>query len=636
MKANRKVIGWVLGGLFLIFITTAIMTFCIERYFYRQQLNRSARNVAISLSLSLSQPLYNGDRVLLNNLLTTVFNQEALELLEVRTSQGALMASRSKMVKSQSAPTWFLNLTEWPALTKQVNVVYNQQVVGELLVSSDPSFAFDALWNSTVVLSLCFLFWSVLFSIGAFFGVAHLFAPLSHITQHLQALGRRQFIIEKKLPHLLEFNRLTLVVNETVLSLKKIFQAQLTSIESVRYQLFRDDLTGFGNRRYFLYQLSSLLCRDLDYVPGFVLGISIDEYDEFKNQTEERQRSEFIRDIANFCAEFWFNYPDMMIARYDEAYLILVIQENDVELLSKQCEAFNQKLQQMVAKRSVCKILLGLVSYDAFHDKTMLINELEQTLHRARTEPFQLAISPHLEAHKQYDISMEELESSLSQENEYIDQQSVTDGEKIYHQAVVLKLPVKDGFIYSDHLMPMIRRAGVARKLDLFVLDLVCQKELPNSEFVAFTLCDVTLSDDAILQTYLKRLKVLPLNYRRHLNVEVTEHTMLHHYSQVVAFFNALDEIDINLGIKQVGISYTSMNYLYEVPLSYIKIHGSLSHEEDKDKDFVLRYLVELTNSQRIQLIATEVNSEREWQTLQHFGVQWGTGKYFTDMTGGS
>ena len=78
------------------------------------------------------------------------------------------------------------------------------------------------------------------------------------------------------------------------------------------------------------------------------------------------------------------------------------------------------------------------------------------------------------------------------------------------------------------------------------------------------------------------------------------------------------------------------MNYLYEVPLSYIKIHGSLSHEEDKDKDFVLRYLVELTNSQRIQLIATEVNSEREWQTLQHFGVQWGTGKYFTDMAGGS
>lgn len=629
MKASRKVIGWVLGGLLLIFLTSVIMTFCIERYFYRQQLNHSAQDVAFSLSLSLSQPLQQADRSALNNLLTTVFNQAALEVLEVRTIQGVFLASMSQTIQSKSAPTWFVDLVEWPPLTQSANIIYDQKVIGQVLVSSDPSLAYDALWNSICVFSVCLLFWAVIFSIGASFGVAHLFAPLGRIMEHLRALGRREYVIEKKLPHLREFNQLTVVVNETVMGLKKIFQSQLASVESVRYQLFRDDLTGFGNRRYFLYQLSSSLYRDMDYVPGFILGISIDEYDEFKNQVEDRQRNEFIRDIGIFCQEFWQDNPDAFIARYDEAFFVLMIQENNVQVIIKQCEAFNQKLQEFVAKRSVCKILVGLISYDVFHDKSMLLHELDQTLNHAKSEPFQLAFSTHLSAHKQPELPVEELENSLAQENEYIDQQIVTNGEKTYHHAVLLKLPVKDELISSEYLMPMIRRAGVAQKLDLFVLDLVCQKQLLNAEHMAFSLSNVTLSNERVLKLYLEKLRTLPVNYRQHLSVEVTEQVIFHNYAQVAAFCNALHDLGIHIGVNQVGISYAPMNYLNDIPVSYLKLHGSLSHQEDNEKGFVLNYLVELANALHFQLIATEVSSQREWNTLQYFCIPWGSGSYF-------
>jgi EAL domain-containing protein (putative c-di-GMP-specific phosphodiesterase class I)/GGDEF domain-containing protein len=625
MKLSEKVISWVAVGVLLIFLTTAFVTFCIERHFYRQQLSRSAQNIAISLNLSLSNPLVQNDRKLLLSIVNTMFSQESLALLEVRTTNGRILVSESRGVQNQFAPNWYVKLIQWPALIQSIDVMSGPTPVGELLVSSDPGYAYDALWNTFVLLFFCFLFWVVVLVTLVYYRVAWILTPLQRMIKQLNALGQREYLLERHPSSIREIQQVNLAINASVEALKQSSMKQIACMENVRYPLFRDPITGFGNQRYFLYQLSSLYYRDEDYVPGFILSILIEGFDEYKNAHESHECDRFLQEIALFAEEFWQNYPDLIITHYEEGYFALIIKENDASFLMKQCDLFNEQLRRHLTQKSTCQALLGLISYDAYHDKTMLLSEMEHTLMKAKTEPNQLFFSHNIETHRQLDVTMEELESSLDQEIEYIEQLPVTNGDKELHKEILLEIPIKETLVHSAYLMPMARRGGLARKLDHFVLDQLCQKELLGGEPIAFTLSDVTLADELLLADYLNKLKELPAANRSQLTIEVNELYVVKYFAQVVGFFNELNQLGIKLGVKQVGIYYEKMEYLNELPLSYLKLHGSLSHANSvAEKEFVLHYLSELASSLGIQLIATELQNEKESVAMQHLGIAWG------------
>src|SRR3990167_1402235 len=96
MKLSQKVSSWIIGGLLLIYVTTATITFCVERHFYRQQLQSSAENVAITMRYALSLASSDRDHRELHAIVTSLFEKETLSLIEVRSRQGKLLFTLSQ------------------------------------------------------------------------------------------------------------------------------------------------------------------------------------------------------------------------------------------------------------------------------------------------------------------------------------------------------------------------------------------------------------------------------------------------------------------------------------------------------------------------------------------------------------
>ena len=629
MTLNKKILFWSFIGLFLMFISAAIVSFCIERYFYRQQLNNSAHDIAVTISFALSDPLHNNDKKQINNVVNNVFDQCVYYLLEVRGAQDELIISRTRKPQMNYAPQWFVTLIHWTTLVQAADIKYEGNAIGTICVSADTSYACDALWNGTVVLFGWFCFWLVVVLLGGYFFVRWLLEPLQRITKQARALAHRQFVLEAHLPSTTEFKKAALVMNQSVKKLKNQFQQQLEYMDLLRYQLFQDQLTGIGNRRYFLYQLTSLLYRDDSFVPGFIVGVAMDSLDNLKQQYGETQTRQFIKELATFCFEFWHNEPDMALARIEEGRFALIIRENDERVFIRKCEEFNQKLQKMILEIAHYTLSVAVISYQEYHEEKALLGVLEKAFLQAKTESNHLAVSENLVTHRQLSVTAKEVDNLLKQEVEYLNVQPVSNGQRILHQELSITIPVGDALQNSRYFMPMIRDAGLTRKLDTFVITHICEQDLLGLPSVAFTLSDETLNDERLLDGYLQQLSLLPRDYREHLSFEVDEWFVLKYFTRTVHVFNKVHQLGIQLGVRQVGIHYGVMSYLNELPIQYLKLHGSLSHALDSDKKFIVKYFCDMPNANELDIIATELQTEVEWNNMKALGVSWGQGAYF-------
>lgn len=620
MKLSKKLSYWIISGLLLIYFTTATITFCVERHFYREQLARSSENVAITLSYALSFSSSHSDNKQLQSIATSLFEKETLSLIEVRTSQGKLLFTLSQGIHTNFAPAWFTNLIQWPALLQSIDIVSGMTPVGELVVSSDPSYAYDALWNNFIVLSFWFVFWGLVCLIVAQYKVNLLTKTLSHLVKHIEALGQRRFVSEKRMSPIREFNQLITAVNSTSKQLKKLFQKQLLQLDAVRSKIFFDEDTGFGNRHYYRYMLSSLLYRPKNYTPGFVITIVIDGYYALTQALEPEHCKEFLREVAQFCAEFWRSYPELIIAREQEARFAVILKENDKEHLLHQFDIFYQSLQKLVIKYNTCKALIALVSYDAFQDSIRLGHEIDQCIHQAKNEPNQYAISATVDSHIS-SVSADELRAVLQQSMEFIDPVSVQVDEKEWHQDILLKLPVEENVYSSKYLSPIIQKAGLGKQCDEFVIDAVCQNDFLADSSFAFSLSEASLIDGQALESYANKISTLPEAYRKNLSLEVNERDLRNYIGPISRFFKTVYALGVQVGIREVGVCYGPMDYIYEFPISYLKLHGGLTHIQDEISAFIGSYLGELGHIMDVSIVATQVDSDKEWHVLQEHGI---------------
>lgn len=616
----------------LVFFTAVTIIFCIERYYYREQSHRASHNVAISLSQSLARPLAQKNTKALTTIIDSVFNRGAFDLLQVRDSTGAVIVSRHNILQQRVAPVWFTNVIHWTTIVSSVPVMSSQTLVGELEVRSDPRYAWNAMWNSFVVLVYWYLFWLVVSLIAYLLVVPWLLKPIQRVIKQANALRQRKFLIEPEIPETAEFKAVAVAMNELVLDIKTLVQSQLEHMELLRYRLFRDKLTGLGNERYFHYQLMNLIYEKDNVVPGFILCVSIDEFSGQPLNYSDSQAIRLIKNIASLCTEFDFSYPDLIVARTEPGRFMLIIKENDEQLLIERCEILNQKIQKLTSKPSNWQVLMAVVSYQNYKDSALLLGEIGQTVTQAKNEPNQLAISANLATHRQTVIELEALEEILDQGLAYLDAEPVSDGQLILHQELTIKIPVDESLMNSQYIAPMARESGLARQFDAYILEQVCEEELLGSQPMAFSLSELALADERTLQGCVTTFTRLSTTHLSRLRFEVEELLAVKYLAQLIPFCNALADLGVGLGVTQAGIHYSTMTYLNELPLNYLKLHGSLSHEIDEDKTFIIHYLLDIATNFNMDIIATEVENRTEWHNLSSLGVQWGQGDYFNEL----
>src|SRR5581483_11610801 len=123
-----------------------------------------------------------------------------------------------------------------------------------------------------------------------------------------------------------------------------------------------------------------------------------------------------------------------------------------------------------------------------------------------------------------------------------------------------------------------------------------------------------------------------PASTPRHhgLVLEITERELLDDLEQAKRILSPLADAGLGLALDDFGSGYSSLQYLADLPVSYLKIDGRLVKRLHESRiRAIIRGIQSTASELGLTTLAEYVEHERQANVLREIGVNWGQGHYF-------
>jgi diguanylate cyclase (GGDEF)-like protein len=182
------------------------------------------------------------------------------------------------------------------------------------------------------------------------------------------------------------------------------------------------------------------------------------------------------------------------------------------------------------------------------------------------------------------------------------------------------------GAIAPDEFIPLAETSGLMHRLTNYVVDraLAQVAEWRTQGLDVMMAVNVSARDlhgGELAQTIsecLARHRV-PAT---HLQLELTERTLMAEHSRVMDTLDALEALDVSLSLDDFGTGYSSMFMLKRLPVTEIKVDRSFVSKlaEAEDDESIVRSIIELAHALGMQAVAEGVETEDTWRRLKALG----------------
>jgi diguanylate cyclase (GGDEF)-like protein/PAS domain S-box-containing protein len=199
------------------------------------------------------------------------------------------------------------------------------------------------------------------------------------------------------------------------------------------------------------------------------------------------------------------------------------------------------------------------------------------------------------------------------------------------------------GEIAPAQFIPLAEESRLILDIGAWVLNQVCsdyavwQKRVPDPGLVAINLSLKELSQASFIprcRSVFERHGVSPSR----VELEITETTLMLDAEHTLPLLDELRAMGVHLSIDDFGTGYSSLSALQQFPIGTLKIDQSFVRNAATDPDdaTIVRTIIEMGRSLRLQVLAEGIETEEQRQFLLHSGCQYGQGRLFGDpMTAG-
>jgi diguanylate cyclase (GGDEF)-like protein len=192
------------------------------------------------------------------------------------------------------------------------------------------------------------------------------------------------------------------------------------------------------------------------------------------------------------------------------------------------------------------------------------------------------------------------------------------------------------GPIAPDEFIPLAENSGLMHRLTAYVIDKALGQVADWRAQGLDVVMGVNVSARDLNGGELARQVSEALATHRvpatHLQLELTERTLMAEQTRVMDTLDALEALDVSLSLDDFGTGYSSMFMLKRLPVTEIKVDQSFvarlavaGAEEDAS---IVRSIVDLAHALGMQAVAEGVESEDTWQRLRALGCDSAQGFY--------
>lgn len=638
MTLYRQLIIFTLALFLVLFTGTWLATFETTRSFLINQLESHAQDTATSLGIAISQYAAKNDKASMESMINAVFDRGYYQTIKFISIEGKVITERNLDITVENVPSWFVAST--PTLVApeaNANVMAGWRQVGTIYVKSHSGYAYHALWQDSVRMTLWFFGCGIFVLLVGGFGLRILLRPLKLVQQQADAICRKEYETQEHLPRTRELRQVVIAMNRMTKKVEEMINEQTILAEGFREHAYQDPLTGLGNRRYFEAQIRARQ-EELDSVSGGSLFlVQIDELQQLNQRRGFQAGDELVKAAALILKDMAQPYDHHVLARLTGGDFGVFL-PNTPPSNANQIAADMANALGLLAVRKISNsgnvAHIGAVAYDVPGSLSSLLSESDLALRAAQQAgPNGWHVRTITEETEKLPAGEQQwkiiLEDALRARRIRLNVQPVSrtaDSKDVLHLEIFSKIVREDGKEYrAETFLPFAERLGLVPLLDRIVLEEVMH--LDRSQLgvnsVAVNMSPISLNDQTFQQWLYEALTALPPTAPC-LTFEFNEFGAIRNLDSIREFRNSIKQWGHSISLDHYGQSLSKLGYLRALCPAFVKVDRAYTEElrdSASDSRFYFSSLCSVAHSIDIMVIAEGVETEDQHQLLRELNV---------------
>ncbi|TNG02907.1 MAG: diguanylate cyclase, partial [Gammaproteobacteria bacterium] len=289
------------------------------------QLKTAAQNMATTLGVSIANTEQGTDPVYIDTMFNVIFDSGYLSKIEIVSPTGEQMHVKEQVVSITEVPDWLVRFAEIEIATGETQIMHNWMPFGTLRLTLHPGYAYSGLYKNLKSVLLWFAILATAGLVVLWFLLHLILRPLGVIRRQADAIGENRFIQNEEIPRTVEFRSVVIAMNRMVKRVQTVFNEQAESLNRYHNQLYRDALTGLGNRKNLVAELDEI-CKTESDREGVLVVMIIHDLDKVKEHLGYKGAERLVVALARLMEEAVGKQARKYCARMSDAEFAMYLQ----------------------------------------------------------------------------------------------------------------------------------------------------------------------------------------------------------------------------------------------------------------------------------------------------------------------
>ncbi|MDH4318185.1 MAG: EAL domain-containing protein, partial [Desulfobulbaceae bacterium] len=645
MTLYRQLLIFNLLLFILLFTGTWLLKLQNTRVFLLNQLESHAQDTATSLGIVASHYVAERDLAAVETLLNAVADRGYYRAIRLLDLDNKIMVERVLPVTIEGVPEWFVKVIPLQTPEASSLVMNNWLHLGMLEVESHPGYAYKMLWQAAKTMSFWFSIAFAAVSLGGALGLHVLLRPLGRVEQQARAICERRYEIQEKIPRTRELRRVVEAMNRMTDKVRAMFEEHSKVAERLRDFVYRDELTGLGNRRYLDSQVAARFEVQKHTYQGSFLIVHIHDLAKINQLKGYRQGDELLLTATEILLNATSPYADRSLSRLNGGEFGIFLPSSMPQDCTLVAKSIMEGLRGMAAKGlTVSENIahIGAVTYDQTISMKKLLVSADFALREAERAGINqwkihsiasgIGGEMQLGQQKWKEVLLEVLRDK---DRLVLYRQPVVfreDPKQLYHLEVFVRIEITPGnIVCAKAFMPLAERFEIMAQLDAAVLQEVASysKHHPELSRLAINISPVSLTYKSFWDTAMQTIRELEGKVK--LYFEFSEYGAIQHMQLLKKFAAGVRLAGHGIGLDNFGQSFNNFGYLQSLSPDYLKIDRGFTGELQQgsiDSRFFISTLCSVAHSLDIDVIAEGIEDEKQWAAVTELAVDGVQGYY--------
>lgn len=614
-----------------------ILSTFASKYYFEQQLQMKNDDNANTLALSMTQ--LQKDPITLDLLLSAQFDTGHYKYIGLTDPNGKVLSERINKNSHTIAPDWFVKLIPLQLQPGLADIQDGWAQYGTLKIESDANFAYDKLWEVTIIIALWILLIGIISCYAGGQMLKRILNPLNDVVNQAESIGENRFIMID-VPKTKEFKAVVNAMNSLSNRVKKTVSAESARLDQLRLENNFDHVTGLMNHDYFVKNLDANISHEEYFHEGVLIISRLTNLAIIDQKLGYKETNMLLKRIADALQSLCQQHSELSAGRLSGAdFAIFSSQPIDSYTFGNQIKKLLEKISNIDKTPLTVDFVTVSTRVTTSDSATKIVELVHQVLDEIGTDNNNILHVINSGDWERYQNSpqnewMQLLTSALDNKRIKLESYPVVNqaGELIHFESPVRLQLTPDGkWFCAGEFITWATQLHLMGRVDELVFETAVNSLSKGAQPIGLNVSATAMCNPSFIEKIITLIKINP-QVADKLYLEIPEQDAFNHLLEFHNFCSQIKPLGCKIGIEHVGSHIARLGELHDIGLDYIKIDASVIRgiESSEANKTLLRGLCMIAHSIGVLAIAEGVHTVNEIATLKQIGIDGMTGPGIT------